>query len=273
MLPEFAQLLEEEQTVVKVRIKFVGRCLAGLPKGGNPLDWYMANKHMSDVEKADFQKRIEEGKVSEEELEDIKATNCLIFEPDHEGNLGLYCGNVKAMMREMFVSMGFTQIRAKTDNASAKSAGGKQLMQHMVHVFGPNGGGHIPFLVNGQKVKEPSGSVVRVKHVSDAAGKRSALGQHDYMESGTEMELRVKWFAHGVHSMDHLKRVWALAQDNGLGACRSQSFGRFEIVTWDVLNDPGVPERVKKAREEVAAKKGADKQKKKEDGPVVAAAR
>jgi len=272
MLPEFAQLLKEEQTVVKVKIKFVGRCLAGLPKGGNPLDWYMTNKHMSDAEKADFQKRIEEGKVPQEELEDIKATNCLIFEPDREGNLGLYCGNVKAMMREMFTSMGFTQIRAKTENADSKSAGGKQLMQHMVHVFNPDGGSHIPFLVNGQKVKGAAGSVVRVKHVSDAAGKRSALGQHEYMESGTEMELMVKWFAHGVHSMDHLKRVWALAQDDGLGACRSQSFGRFEVMGWDVLNEPGVPDRVRKAREEAATKKGADK-KKKEDGPMVVAAK
>jgi hypothetical protein len=257
MLEKFAKYQLEEQCVVVCRIKFTGRLLAGIPKGGNPLDYYITSKHMSDADAESFRQRIAAGEVTEEEKAEMKDTNSLRFEPDRNGKLCIWCGNLKAMLREMFTSLAFTQIRAKTGDDDAKSAGGKQNLQHMIHVCrAPNdNGGHLRLLVNGEPVTESSASMVRVKHVKDASGTRSALGEHDYMAEGTELEFCFKFYAHGPHQLEHVERAMAMAQDDGLGACRSQSYGRFEIVRWDVVNDPPPPARVVAARDAAKAKK------------------
>ena len=45
--------------------------------------------------------------------------------------------------------------------------------------------------------------------------------------------------------LEYWPELWVQAQENGLGALRSQGFGRFDILAWDVVK--AQPKRVKKA--------------------------
>lgn len=70
-----------------------------------------------------------------------------------------------------------------------------------------------------------------VGHVSDAAGKRSTLAYHEYVEQPT-ITLQVKCVRDEL-SAEQWASIWEHAQDNGLGALRSQSHGRFLATRWE----------------------------------------
>lgn len=285
---------------VRLRIKFRDLVLAGIPKAGKPLDYYMAARHMSDEDKADFQKRLAEGTLTDEEKDAVKEMNWCTFERDRAGNLSIWHGNVKAMMREIFVTFGLTQRRPNTKKpGTAKkpgkkkkgepepvadlealaalaelaiegeplipdkdpSSGGKQCFQHAVHVdpcripFERTVDGVVKYIKAGEEgkivvealekdhfnpgesVKEPLTFLDKVKHIKDMSGTRSALGRHDKLDQ-PEMTIYLKWPARGVFTEEDLKKAWAACEDDGLGACRSQGFGKFEVIEWTLINDP-----------------------------------
>lgn len=266
---------ENDELFFKVRlvIQFRDLVLAGIPKAGNPLDYFMSARHMSDEEKADFKKRIQDGQLSEDEKNQIKEMNWCTFERDHAQNLCMWHGNLKAMMREIFTTFGLTQRRPNTKKPGAKgkkgttdetpliaekdpSAGGRQTFQHGVHVDPIR----IPFerrdadgKVHYIKVAEVDTEVVnaptddhyvealefvdKVKHIKDMNGTRSALGRHDKL-LGVCMTIYLKWPARGVFDNNDMRKAWAACQDDGLGACRSQGFGKFDVIEWEVINDP-----------------------------------
>ncbi len=235
-------VLEEQAkalyTKVKIRIRFRDRILAGIPKHGDMLDYYMKARHMSDREKDDFKARTEKGELSPEEKEQITSTSWCQFERNAEGHLCLWHGNVKAMLREIFVTLGLTQKKpslkkAEKEEDKGPSAGGRQTLQHAVHVdSGYPDSLRIPFERDGKLISEPDGSVDKVKHIKDAAGQRSALGRHDYLEK-VEMQIILKWPTKSVFTEDDFKKVLALCQDDGLGACRSQGNGKFDVISYE----------------------------------------
>lgn len=265
---------------VKIRIRFRDRILAGIPRAQAMLDYFMKARHMSDAEKEAFQRRVKEGSLTEEDKAQIKDVAWCKFEPDYDGNLCLYHGNVKAMLREMFTTFGLTQRQPNKrdpkkqggDPNRDQSAGGRQTFQHAVNVEPI----YIPFersLTNGstEKIKCNDGYeeipdndggigegairklavfygyVDRVKHIEDAAGRRSALGRHDYLYQ-PELTFELEWPARGCFSEDDMKMAVAAAEKDGLGACRSQGFGKFETIAWEVVNEP--KKREKKPEEE-----------------------
>jgi hypothetical protein len=252
MLPEFQAICKHEQGRVLVRIKFRDKVLSGIPKMGDPLDYYVKSKNMSDADKDDFLRRVKEGDVSDEEKEEIKETSSLQFEKDADGDLCIYHGNIKAMLREIFVCTGLTAIRpkggAKKEKKGKKnesdseiagsnepkteraSAGGRNNLGHMIHVDPIR----VKFLKDGKPVQNPDGVLSKIKRISDANGRRSALGNHDYLE-GVELEFILLWYEFGVHKMNEVKLALALAQDDGLGACRSQGYGKFDVVKWEPM--------------------------------------
>lgn len=252
---------------VRLRIKFRDRILGGIPKGGKPLDYFMDAKHMSDAEKEDFKKRISDGLISEDEKTAIKEMSWCQFERDRAGNLCLWHGNIKAMMREIFVTFGLTQRRPNMKKVGIKkakgaeegeplvpekgpSSGGRQTLQHGVHVDPVR----IPFerVIDDKrtfiKVKDSVADVPgeyaekvefidKVKHIKDMSGVRSALGRHDVIDQ-PEMTIYLKWPADGVFTEDDMKKAWSACEDDGLGACRSQGYGKFDVLEWEVINDP-----------------------------------
>lgn len=274
--------------VVRLKLEFRDKMLAGIPRNESMLDYFMNAKHMSDAEKADFQKRVETGALSDEEREALKETAWCCFEPDLDGYLTIWHGNLKAMLREVFVTLGLTQKAPKKRSAAKETegaAGGRQTLQHAVHVDGyldPTAAKDHPNFrsvrvliekhgkpirvvdgqyqmaetdkvdANGKKIVE-IGFMDKVKHIQDASGKRSALGRHDFVDR-PELNITIKWPVGSVFDMDDMKKAFALAQENGLGACRSQGYGKFDCTAWEVLNAPVAK---KKAKEEDTTKDGA----------------
>ncbi len=242
-------------TRYRVRIRYRDQVLGGVPKSGNSLEWYLNEKFSSDEEKADFKRRVESGALSDDEKAEIREASWNTFERDRNGNLCLWHGNFKACLREVFVTLGLTQkfpIKAtKAKEAkSAKvggakpassegpvlvpardpSAGGRQTLQHGVHVDPLR----LVFLRDNQPIKIADGYVDKVKHITDAAGKRSALGRHDYIDQ-PEIEMVLKWPTASVFTIDDMKKALAVAQDDGLGACRSQGIGKFDVILLEKL--------------------------------------
>jgi hypothetical protein len=254
---------------VKLTIDFVDKILAGIPQSGNMLDYFISTKHMSDAEKEDFIARIRAGDLTDEEKAEIKETNWTTFERDREGYLTIWANNAKAMIRECISTLGMYMERKAVMKKGEEKASAKQTFQHGISVESTNPGDlvRLRLLTDGKyqrkdlgntrsetfwmpfedgkfvSVKEPHGYVDRVKHISDASGKRSAIGRHDFMDR-PRIELIIKWIANEVYSLDDMKNIWFVAQDDGLGASRSQGFGKFKVTGWEVLNE--VPRKVRK---------------------------
>lgn len=233
---EFAELGSRIFATATVKIRFKDKILAGVPKNEDVLEFWMSKKMMSDSEKESFRARVKAGEVTEAEEAEIAETNQLVFERTPEGVPCVWHAQVKAMLRECFTCLGYTQKRHtkvsdKGDLAEKPSVyvGGKNTLQHCVHVE-PS---WLAFERDCKPLAAPDGSVTRVKHIEGPMGPRSAIGRHEYFGPGTEMTFVLKWPAKGTFSLDEIKLALALAQDDGLGASRSQGFGKFEVVGFE----------------------------------------
>lgn len=80
-------------------------------------------------------------------------------------------------------------------------------------------------------VEEPDGVELVVGHVADKAGKRSTLTYHEYVEKPTiEIELEV---VRDELTLEQWGQLWLHASANGLGALRSQGYGRFDVTKFE----------------------------------------
>jgi hypothetical protein len=79
--------------------------------------------------------------------------------------------------------------------------------------------------------QEAAGLELIVGHISGAGGPLSTLGYHEYVvRPSIEFSIKV---VRDVISADQWADVWVLAQEIGLGAVRSQGFGRFQLMSWE----------------------------------------
>jgi len=79
---------------------------------------------------------------------------------------------------------------------------------------------------------KPDGTDSRVVHVMTAQGPRTSIKFFDYMEQ-PEISFTIKVLQDGVVKEEHLRTILEYAQDNGLGADRSQNFGQFDLVRFE----------------------------------------
>lgn len=77
---------------------------------------------------------------------------------------------------------------------------------------------------------EPDGIELVVGHVSGPQGPRSTITYHEYADQ-PRIEFDLLVLRDSVES-DHWAEIWNLAEENGLGALRSQGYGRFDILEW-----------------------------------------
>jgi hypothetical protein len=81
---------------------------------------------------------------------------------------------------------------------------------------------------------EPDGIELVVGHVSDKMGKRSTLTYHEYVERPViSFDLEV---LRDEITLEQWAELWTHAERNGLGALRSQSYGRFDVTGWERVN-------------------------------------
>ena len=79
---------------------------------------------------------------------------------------------------------------------------------------------------------EPDGVELLMVHASTPMGPRSSLSYHEYVnQARLSFEVQV---ARDQIEHEHWSEIWELCQENGLGACRSQSYGRFDVTRWEI---------------------------------------
>lgn len=77
---------------------------------------------------------------------------------------------------------------------------------------------------------EPDGVEMLIVHVMRPQGPVSSLSYHEFVEK-PECSFRVSVTRDEIDH-ENWPEIWLHAEENGLGACRSQSFGRFEVTKW-----------------------------------------
>lgn len=164
--------------------------------------------------------------LTEEKVEEAveKASNGFLAD---EGGLYIHARNVKAMLRE---SWDLAQV-------SKKQRGSKQIQQHGMEVKAP-GGQHERIYLDR---KEPDGFEEKPIHVMTPQGPRHSLKRNDYV---TKASLSFEIWLYKVHpsetryvSEELLKKLLVHAQENGLGADRSQLHGKFDVVGFEKIDE------------------------------------
>lgn len=85
---------------------------------------------------------------------------------------------------------------------------------------------------------EPDGIELFIGHTNGPRGPQSNINYVEYVANASiEFTLKV---ARDDIPHEAWPQIWQLAQENGLGALRSQGFGRFDIVEWEPVKS-GIP--------------------------------
>lgn len=80
-------------------------------------------------------------------------------------------------------------------------------------------------------VPEPTGVELFVGHTTGPKGPQSNLTLYEYVERAT-VEFEIMAAQEDV-ILEHWQGLWVYMQENGLGALRSQGFGRFDVTAWE----------------------------------------
>ncbi len=79
---------------------------------------------------------------------------------------------------------------------------------------------------------EPSGVDTFIGHIIGPKGPQSTLAYYEYaLQPHIEIEVLMLKTARDIEQ--NWGMIWKHAEENGLGAMRSQSFGRFDLASWD----------------------------------------
>ena len=81
---------------------------------------------------------------------------------------------------------------------------------------------------------EPDGVELFIGHVTGREGPRSTITYHEYV-SEVVLQFRVMVLKDEVKH-EHWPEIWTHAEQNGLGALRSQGFGTFDVEQWDIVD-------------------------------------
>lgn len=79
--------------------------------------------------------------------------------------------------------------------------------------------------------QEPDGIDLFVGHVSGPSGKQATLTYHEYVVNAT-IQVGIKCVRNSL-THEQWMELWELMAENGLGALRSQGYGRFTLVGWE----------------------------------------
>lgn len=164
----------------------------------------------------------------------------------HEDEKGLYIqtANVKALIRECLSVIGILQ----------KKRGSKQILQHGLEVQPVGGRGSRLYLDR----TAPDGREEKPIHVVGPQGPRNAIKRTDYVE-GAQFGFEV-WIKHtSPQETRHLgeaelKHALLLAQEDGLGADRSQGHGKFDVVWFEKIGTSDPAFHLKEAASKTKAK-------------------
>lgn len=85
-------------------------------------------------------------------------------------------------------------------------------------------------------VDGPTGIDLFIGHTQGPKGRQSNLTHYEYVDRPLiTFDVMV---AQDAVENDNWEALWVHAQENGLGALRSQGFGRFDVMAWDKIEAP-----------------------------------
>lgn len=220
-LIDSSELYDRYHISITIRERMDG----GVPKDPKLIEQWVAAKTGHKDEET--QKQIEAHMPDvEAATEEVAETMWCGFKRDAEnGFTFIETRQVKAMLRECAVVLGITK----------KKRGSRQIIQHGFEIKGHDGGSKI--VINAKNEATVEGAI----HVMTAQGPRSALKRVDYVGPGSTLEFELWVLSTAPQESRHLgeadiKKMFALAQEDGLGANRSQGSGKFDVTTFEVLS-------------------------------------
>lgn len=232
-------------TTYAARIRFRDRLMGGVPKNPKIIEGWLRSKagieQEEEIRRATLRTLLELGAdvtpdMTFDELE--KASEALAATRQTNGfkvgDQGLYLESrtVKAMLKEsvniLYPSGAVKWGRYQKTNQKTKDVsevGGKAPKSYIAErVF-----------ISPDRIwmgrNDPDGVEMFIGHVMGRQGPQSTLTYHEYVE-GVVVDLHIMVLRDEVDPK-FWPEIWVHAQENGLGALRSQGFGRFDIERWE----------------------------------------
>lgn len=216
-------------THYQARIQFRDKIMGGIPKSPKIIEGWLRAKagieKEEEIKQATLRTLLELGAevspdMSYEEL--ARASEHLAGQRQTNGfkvdEKGLYIESryIKSMLREV------TNILFAGDRWGKTKKGPKSFLAERVFI-NPD---HLSL-----GVMEPDGIELFIGHTTGPQGRQSNLTYHEYVEHAA-IDFKVM-VAEDAVPLDAWAPLWVLAQENGIGALRSQGHGRFDIERWE----------------------------------------
>lgn len=207
-----------------VEITILERFDGGVPKDPKLIHSWVAAKTGYDDEQTK--------KLVEQHMPDIDATTEGIaeamwtgFKIDEKGHY-IETRQLKAMLRETAVVLGITK----------KKRGSRQIVQHGFEVRGFEGKSKVYIEADASTIQNEE----RPIHVMTPQGPRTAIKRTDFFVEGAKLRFEIWVLATSASETRHLgqadiENMLRLAQNNGIGANRSQQSGKFEVTAFECL--------------------------------------
>jgi len=199
-----------------IEIRFREKLLGGIPKAKELIVAWLRSRGVpaAAVEELAEEVGAEVGAVSREELE---LSTWTTFKRDNDG-VYIEERQVKALLKEAAFVLGLTRKPRFRDSV----AHGLFVKPERIHLTR-----------EGVSVKEPDGYIESPIHVMTRRGPRSALKRCDYVEQA-DASFEV-WVAAPAITKKDLKQLFTLGQEIGLGASRSQGYGKFTLRRFEPI--------------------------------------
>jgi hypothetical protein len=220
--------------VYRVTVRLRDKLCGGTPKNPELLKGWIAATTEHNDETTDAQ--VAEVKAALLEPTEEKSWNG--FRGDKERGLFIEARQIKAMFKESA-----TMLRITVDKR-----GSKQIFQHGFEIKSLEEPADRIYL----GTKEPSGYDEGPIHVDTAQGPRTAIKRVDYIDRPT-ITFDIWVLATAAAETRHIGEsdlipMLTFAQENGLGADRSQGRGKFDVVKFEVLRKAGKAPKEPEAR-------------------------
>lgn len=205
--------------VYEVEIEYEKPVLGGIPKAKDVIaKWVESRAKKKGRPPEEIQKMVE--KISdevyisgEEEVERLWTT----FKADENG-LYIEDRNIKAMLREAATTLGYFRGQGSMQR--------KQTFQHGL-VIKPY---KVRFYRDGEVIKEPEATQERPVLIDYKGTPMAALKKEDVILPGARSKFYIAVIDNDAFKRDDFVNMLELCQEIGIGAARSQQFGKFRII-------------------------------------------
>ena len=233
----FADLEVSLWQYFEVEIKISDKILGGTPKDPNVIDGWLntviSDEHQMRKLAAETKEAMKPNEDEEKLKETLSEANWCGFKRDENG-LFIEGRTVKAMLKETA-----NILKNKLDLTAFKARVAERVFVLEDRVY--------------LDTQTPDGDIEKPIHVMTAQGPRTSLKRTDYVSSPT-IKCTLEAFDEPLLTKKkdkivpqaYLEGILQFAMENGLGAERSQGYGRFEIVRFEKVElDPDEVKRRK----------------------------